>query len=603
MNKLRLKAASLPLLPGVYLMLNEEKEVIYVGKAKKLKNRVSSYFIGEHSGKLSLMLRSIRDFEYIVAESEFEALVLENALIKQHQPRYNILLKDDKSYPYIRIDFNDYYPKMSMTNRKLKDKAEYFGPYATRGKTISIIDTLKKAFKLPDCNRVFPRDFGKGRPCLNKDMGKCEAWCTGELPKEDYDEAIKNIKMILSGEIEELRAKLEEKMLSEAEALDFESAANTRDRLKSVEEIMNKQSVIATAFSDTDAIGFYRGKKSSFVILRYEEGNLRDKKKYLFNEPFEDDPSILSNLLLTFYLNEDNLPQEILLPFPVEDAELLEKILGDKSKRKVKISVPRRGKKRGLVESAKKNANEESAAAEKFETKTKKVLLSLKELLSLSSEPINIEAFDVSNLGDDGIVAGMTAFVNGRPVKSRYRRFRIKSVDRQNDIASMEEAVLRRFENYLESNEKFSQLPDLLLIDGGIAQLRAVKNALGALGISVPCFGMLKDFNHKTAELVTADGMKAGLTSNPSLYNFIARIQDETHRYAISYQRKSRKSKMKSEILSIEGIGPRRYEKLLEVFGSIRNAADAAPDELKKVLPEKQAMDLYAFFNGRNERE
>ena len=280
MNELKLKASSLPLLPGVYLMLNAENEVIYVGKAKKLKNRVSSYFIGEPSGKLALLLRSVNDLEYIVAASEFEALILENALIKQHQPRYNILLKDDKSFPYIRINFNDEYPKLSMSNKRLKDNSEYFGPYASRGKTISIIDTLNKAFKLPSCNRVFPRDFGKGRPCLNKDMGKCEAWCTGELSKEQYSEAISNIKMILGGKIEAQRDKLEKKMLAEADALNFESAANTRDRLKSVVEIMNKQNVIATSFSDTDVLGFSRSKKSAFVILKYKDGNLQSKQKY-----------------------------------------------------------------------------------------------------------------------------------------------------------------------------------------------------------------------------------------------------------------------------------------------------------------------------------
>ncbi len=598
MNELKLKALSLPLLPGVYLMLNAENEVIYVGKAKKLKNRVSSYFIGEPSGKLALLLRSVNDLEYIVADSEFEALILENALIKQHQPRYNILLKDDKSYPYIRINFNDEYPKLSMSNKKLKDKAEYFGPYASRGKTISIIDTLNKAFKLPSCSRVFPRDFGRGRPCLNKDMGKCEAWCMGELSKDLYDEAISNVKMILGGKIEALRDKLEKKMLSEADALNFESAANTRDRLKSVIEIMNKQNVIATSFSDTDVLGFYRGKKSAFVILKYKDGNFQAKKKYLFNEPFEENAAILSNLLLTYYLGEANIPREILIPFPVEDIESLEKILSDKSVFKVKITVPQRGQKRKLIESAMSNAKEESEAAEKNEIKAKKVLLSLKEMLTLSSDPIIIEAFDVSNLGDEGIVAGMTVFVNGRPVKNRYRRFRIQSIDKQNDVAAMEEAVLRRFKNYLDKDDRFSQIPDLVLVDGGFTQLGAVKRALRALEISVPCFGMVKDSSHRTAELIDADGKKVGLTSNPAVYNLISQIQEETHNYTISYQRNLRKEKFKSELLSIEGIGQKRYNKIIDTFGSIKNASKASLSELETILPKKLALKLYNYFRN-----
>lgn len=602
MNELKLKASSLPLLPGVYLMLNAENEVIYVGKAKKLKNRVSSYFIGEPSGKLALLLRSVNDLEYIVAASEFEALILENALIKQHQPRYNILLKDDKSFPYIRINFNDEYPKLSMSNKRLKDNSEYFGPYASRGKTISIIDTLNKAFKLPSCNRVFPRDFGKGRPCLNKDMGKCEAWCTGELSKEQYSEAISNIKMILGGKIEALRDKLEKKMLAEADALNFESAANTRDRLKSVVEIMNKQNVIATSFSDTDVLGFSRSKKSAFVILKYKDGNLQSKKKYLFNEPFEEDTAILSNLLLTYYLGEVNIPREILIPFPVEDIESLEKILNDKSESKVKIIVPQRGQKKKLIESAMNNAREESEAAEKSEIKAKKVLISLKEMLSLSYNPITIEAFDVSNLGDEGIVAGMTVFVNGRPVKKRYRRFRIQSIDKQNDIASMEEAVLRRFKNYLDKDEKFSQMPDLILIDGGFNQLSAVKRALCALGISVSCFGMVKDSNHRTAELIDIDGKRVGITANPAVYNLISQIQEETHNYTISYQRNLRKEKFQSELLSIEGIGQKRYNKILDTFGSIKNASEASLSELETVLPKGLALKLYKYFRNGAEK-
>ncbi len=602
MNELKLKASSLPLLPGVYLMLNAENEVIYVGKAKKLKNRVSSYFIGEPSGKLALLLRSVNDLEYIVAASEFEALILENALIKQHQPRYNILLKDDKSFPYIRINFNDEYPKLSMSNKRLKDNSEYFGPYASRGKTISIIDTLNKAFKLPSCSRVFPRDFGKGRPCLNKDMGKCEAWCTGELSKEQYSEAISNIKMILGGKIEALRDKLEKKMLAEADALNFESAANTRDRLKSVVEIMNKQNVIATSFSDTDVLGFSRSKKSAFVILKYKDGNLQSKKKYLFNEPFEEDTAILSNLLLTYYLGEVNIPREILIPFPVEDIESLEKILNDKSESKVKIIVPQRGQKKKLIESAMNNAREESEAAEKSEIKVKKILISLKEMLSLSCNPITIEAFDVSNLGDEGIVAGMTVFVNGRPVKKRYRRFRIQSIDKQNDIASMEEAVLRRFKNYLDKDEKFSQMPDLILIDGGFNQLSAVKRALCALGISVSCFSMVKDSNHRTAELIDTDGKRVGITANPAVYNLIFQIQEETHNYTISYQRNLRKEKFQSELLSIEGIGQKRYNKIIDTFGSIKNASEASLSELETVLPKGLALKLYKYFRNGAEK-
>ena len=397
------KANRLPLLPGVYIMLDEQSEVIYVGKAKKLKNRVSSYFHGEHLPKVAAMVEKVRDFNVIVAGSEFEALVLENSLIKRHKPHYNILLKDDKGYPFIRLDMREEYPSMSIESRAGKDGARYFGPFGGRNQTREIISTVSKALLLPDCSRKFPRDIGKERPCLNYHMGTCAGWCLRDSDAEDYRRRVTQASMILDGKSAELTEELRAQMEQAAEELRFERAAELRDRLRAVEGLANKQRVIATAFADTDAIGFCRGARSCFTVLHFVDGNLVGKDTEMMEEPLEDDAEALSGLVRQYYTaHRGGWPKSILLPVEIEDAADLEELLSQTSGRRIYIETPKRGERMRLIESAALNAREEIQRRTTQAQRRSKTLEWLQKALELESFPRRIEAFDISNLGVPG---------------------------------------------------------------------------------------------------------------------------------------------------------------------------------------------------------
>ena len=424
------KANRLPLLPGVYIMLDEHNEVIYVGKAKKLKNRVSSYFHGEHLPKVAAMVDKVRDFNVIVAGSEFEALVLENSLIKRHKPHYNILLKDDKGYPFIRLDMREEYPSMSIASRAAKDGAKYFGPFGGRSQTRDIIATVSKALLLPDCSRKFPRDIGKERPCLNYHMGSCAGWCLRDSNAEDYRRRMMQVALILDGKSGELIEDLTKQMEQAAEELRFERAAELRDRLRAIEGLANKQRVIATAFADTDAIGFIRGAKSCFTVLHFVDGNLVGKDLEMMDEPLEDDSEALSGLVRQYYTaHRGGWPKSILLPVEIEDAADLEELLSQTSGRRIYIETPKRGERMRLIESAALNAREEIQRRTTLAQRRSKTLEWLQKALELENFPHRIEAFDISNLGATGIVAGMTVHVDGKPLKRDYRKFRVRDLD------------------------------------------------------------------------------------------------------------------------------------------------------------------------------
>ncbi len=599
---LREKANKLPLLPGVYIMQDAAGEVIYVGKAKALKNRVTSYFRGEHLPKVAAMVSHVDDFSVIVAASEFEALMLENSLIKRHKPHYNILLRDDKTYPWLRLDEREEYPTFSIVGRTAQDGARYFGPYGGRNVMHGIIDALAKALRLPACGRKFPRDIGKDRPCLNFHMGVCDGWCRGEPDGEEYRRRMAQAVQLLSGGAKELMAQLEREMLAASEELRFEKAAELRDRLAAVKELNNRQVVLKAARADTDAVGFCRSARCSFVVLHYAGGDLAGKDLEQMPEPMEDDGLAVSELVRQYYTRRGAWPRQVLLPAEIEDAEPLAQMLSELAGRKVELVTPQRGVKRELLEAAMRNAREESLRAESEAERRSKTLEWLQKMLGLAAAPRRIESFDISNTGDFGIVASMVVFVDGKPARSQYRKFKMKSVAHQDDFASMREAVGRRLAHYKEGDEKFSPLPDLLLIDGGVGQVGAALEAMAEQGLpDVPVFGMVKDDRHRTRALTTPDGREIGLQANPAVFAFIGGIQEETHRTAIGYHKTLRKKAIGSGLEDIPGVGPKRRAALLKRFKSVKAVAAASEQELAAVVTKDAARAIYAHFHSERE--
>ena len=592
------KANRLPLLPGVYIMLDEHGEVIYVGKAKKLKNRVSSYFHGDHLPKVAAMVDKVRDFNVIVAGSEFEALVLENSLIKRHKPHYNILLKDDKGYPFIRLDMKEEYPAMSIASRAGKDGARYFGPFGGRSQTRDIISTVSKALLLPDCPRKFPRDIGKERPCLNYHMGACAGWCLKDSDAEDYRRRMAQAALILDGKSNELIGDLKSQMEQAAEELRFERAAELRDRLRAIEGLANKQRVIATAFADTDAVGFCRGAKSCFTVLHFVDGSLVGKDIEMMDEPLEEDAEALSGLVRQYYTaHRGGWPKSILLPVEIEDAADLEELLSQTSGRRIYIETPKRGERMRLIESAALNAREEIQRRTTLAQRRSKTLEWLQKALELENFPRRIEAFDISNLGASGIVAAMTVHVDGKPLKRDYRKFRMRDLDGPDDYASMYQAVSRRFKHYVDNDEKFADLPDLLLIDGGDVHAGVAEQALSDLGLTVPVFGMVKDDRHRTRALIRSDGREIGIKGNQAVFSLVGAIQEETHRFAIEYQRSLRSEGFASKLDAIPGVGEKRRADLIKSFKSVKAIREANLSQLALVVPKNTAKAVFDYFH------
>ena len=601
LEQLREKANMLPLKPGVYLMLDKTGAVIYVGKAKALKNRVTSYFRGEHLPKVAAMVDHVADFNVIVVQSEFEALVLENSLIKLHKPHYNILLKDDKGYPFVRLDRREAYPRFSLANQTAKDGASYFGPFGGRSVTHDILDTICKALKLPTCSRQFPRDIGKARPCLNYHMGTCAGYCLKDASAEEYRRSMDEAVLILEGKTEELTADLQSRMEAAAEDLRFEYAAQLRDRLKAVKELQNHQRVIATVYADTDALGFQRGAKGCFTVLHFTNGNLTGKDTQMMPEPLEEDPEALSALVQQYYSQRGVWPRQILLPWEIEGQEALERLFTEQAGRRVRIEVPRRGDRRRLTESAAMNAREEILRSTTAVQRTAKTLEWLQKALDLPAYPERIEAFDISNLGDTGIVAGMTVFVNGKPLKRDYRKFRMKETQTQNDYASMHEAVTRRVQRFLDGDEKFSPLPDLLLIDGGAEHAAVAQSVLDELRVTLPVYGMVKDDRHRTRALITPAGQEIGISGNQAVFALIGTIQEETHRYSIEYQRSLRNASLTSRLDQIPGVGAKRRNDLLKAFRSVKAVREATLEQLKEVVPKNTAQAVFDFFHSEGD--
>ncbi len=600
-EKLAAKAHALPMKPGVYLMKDAAGKIIYVGKAKLLKNRVSSYFRGAHNEKTQALVSNIADFDVIVATSEFEALVLENSLIKHHMPKYNILLKDDKGYPFVRLDRAADYPELTVVSRTADDGARYFGPYGSRGSTFAALEAMKKALKLPQCARRFPRDIGRERPCLNYHMGACRAYCLRDTPRSEYLQAIDQAVMILEGRSAELLKQLKEEMAAAAQALRFERAAELRDSIKAISLLETKQHAWSANGTDVDAVGFCRGVKSCFVVLHYVDGQLLGKDYELIDEPVEDDDEAVSGLVRQYYTIRASAPKSVLLPFELADAQSLQQLISQCAGRSVTVSVPQRGEKAVYTATAVLNAREEIERHSTREEKASRTAQWLEKALDLPGLPERIEAFDISNTGNDSIVAGMVVFKDGRPLKRDYRHFKIMTTDGQNDYGSMAEAVGRRMARYAAGDEKFAPLPDLLLIDGGAAHAAAAVRACVENGVNVPVFGMVKDDRHRTRALVTPEGHEIGIAAQPHVFAFIGTIQEETHRFAIEYHRKLRsKSAVGSTLDAIPGVGPARRTALLKSFGTVSAVREAELEQLTKVVPKNTAKAVYDYFHGES---
>ena len=599
------KAAKLPLQPGVYIMHDVTGEVIYVGKAIKLKNRVSSYFHGAHNAKTEAMIAKIADFEVIMVRSEFEALVLENALIKRYSPHYNILLKDDKGYPWVRADLREEYPRFSIVSKPADDGADYFGPFSSRGAVKDAIDAVCKAFGLASCSRKFPRDIGRERPCLQYHMGACRGWCLKDASGEEYRAAFRDAVLVFEGKADAVIAELRGKMEEAAAEFRFELAAELRDRMRAVEQLKTKQHASTLRRGDMDVTGFYRGEaRSCFVVLHYISGQLLDKDMELIDSPMEDDGEAISALIRQYYALRGSAPRLVLVQSGLEDAGALEEYLNELSGSKVELRVPQRGDLKVLSDTAVLNARQETERATSKEERITKTAEWLQRNLGLIGPPKRIESFDISNTGSDDIVAGMVVFVNGKPLKRDYRRFRIKSTLIQNDYASMEEAVFRRFRSYLDGDEKFSQLPDLLLIDGGEEHARAAQRQVKALDLRVPVFGMVKDDRHRTRALITPDGEEIGIAAVPWVFSFIGKIQEETHRYAIAYHHDLHAARTHaSQLDGIKGVGEVRKAELLKSFKSVTAIKNASYDELCRVVPKNTALAVFEYFHSGEESQ
>lgn len=603
-DELKDKALTLPYAPGVYIMRDKHDRVIYVGKAKKLKNRVAQYFqdTASHTPKTRLMVSCIDHFDVIVAASEFEALVLECSLIKRHMPKYNILLKDDKGYPYIRLDMKAKYPTVSMVSKITNDGASYYGPYGSRGVTQSILEAIKISLKLPSCKKQFPRDIGKDRPCLHYHMNQCAGWCQPGIAYSEYLLRINQAKQLLDGNYRSVAQEIRSQMLDAAERMEFELAAGLRDRLNAVEALGQKQLVTAGTLADTDVIGYGQTEaKACFTVLHYCGGNLLDKDFETFSVP--DDPeSAVSSLLKQYYLSRGSAPKIVLLPFAVEDSELFAQLLEQKCGRKTRLRVPQRGDNAGLVALANKNALEEAERISSKEDKLSGTLHLLGKMLSMDP-PRRIESFDISNISGTDIVASMVVFEDGKPKRSEYKRFKIEGLGDQDDYESMRQAVSRRFTHFKQGDKGFDAAPELLLIDGGIAHAKIAQAVLTELELSFPVLGMVKDDRHRTRALVTPEGLEINIDSQPAVFSFIGNLQEETHRFAITYHRQLRSKRLKySELDTIVGIGPKRKQELLKQFKSISAISQANLSELERILPQNVALSVYQHFHTDHEK-
>ena len=606
MKILRKKAMSLPLLPGVYIMKNADGEIIYIGKAKALKNRVSQYFGSQnrHPVKVRKMVENVDRFDYIVTGSEFEALVLECSLIKQHSPKYNILLKDDKGYSYIRISEGEY-RKISAVFNKKDDGSEYIGPYLSSYSVRQSVDAANKIFKLPQCNKVFPRDFGKSRPCLNYYISQCCGLCTGKIKKSDYDEAVDGAIAFLKGDSRDIIADLRAKMEKAAEELDFEQAAKLRDRINSIERIKEKQKVVYKSVEEQDVFATADIDGSvCLAVLRFSNGRLFASEHFFFDDP-GDKKGMRSDFITSYYSMRDNIPKRVTVDGEVADRELLEQWLSEKKGKKVTVFVPARGEQLEIVNMCRKNAEEKLAIKKGRTGREIAVLDELKDLLGLKKTPEYIESYDISHTAGQDSVAGMIVFKGGKPYRKAYKRFSIKSFDGNDDYRAMNEVLTRRFSEYeksKDSTEGFGKLPDLILLDGGVGQVHAVEPVLREFGLKIPLFGMVKDNRHRT-RAISGDGGEIAINSKRQVFTLVSEIQNEVHRFSVAYHhQKHAKRGLSLSLTEIEGVGEKRASALLKYFKTMTAIKNAEVDELSKApgITSAVAQNIYDYYRTKD---
>ncbi|SHF36230.1 Excinuclease ABC subunit C [Caldanaerobius fijiensis DSM 17918] len=611
MVDLQQKLKLLPDEPGVYIMKNDKNEIIYVGKAVSLKNRVRQYFQNSknHPPKVRAMVNNIADFEYIITDSELEALILECNLIKENRPKYNILLRDDKNYPYIRIT-SEKYPRIMFTRKVVKDGSKYYGPYSSAYAVRETIDVIRKMFPIRSCNIDIEKKAGKIRECLYYHIGKCSAPCTGRISQEEYQKICEDVSMFLDGKQDKLIDMLKEEMKLAADNLDFERAARLRDQISAIEKLMEKQKVLKLDMGDVDVVALARnGNRTCVQVFFIRKGKLVDRDSHILKDTEEmEDGEIMAAFLKQYYSEVSFIPREVLLMCPTGEEELLSRWLSERRGSKVKVFVPKRGEKLDLVKMVKNNAEEtlnktialSNSDKKKDRVVTDKASIELADALGLEKPPYRLEAYDISNIQGYESVASMVVFEDGRPKKSDYRRFKIKTVSGPDDYSSMQEVIIRRFEHSKrEDDDKFAVLPDLILIDGGHGHVNAILEVLKDMKVDIPVCGMVKDDKHKTRGLIYMGG-EVGLPITSRAFKLIARIQEEAHRFAITYHRVLRdKAVTKSILDDIIGIGEARKKALLSHFGSIEKIKNATLDELKKVkgMNSKTALSVYEYFH------
>ncbi len=616
MDNIKSKLKNLPMSPGVYIMKNSDGKVIYVGKSKLLKSRVSQYFIKSksHTTKTVAMVSNVADFDYIMTDTETEALALECNLIKKYRPKYNILLKDDKHYPYIKITVQEDYPRIFMTRKISRDGAKYFGPYMSGIMVREAIETIRKIFKIRSCTKVFPRDIGRGRPCLYYQIGQCSAPCSEKITQDEYRESFEEIADILEGRYESIVNKLKEKMYEASERLEFEKAGRYRDKIESIKILGEKQKIMLTRNDNRDIIGIFKNEAESCIRIFYmRDGKIQGSEYFIFDTDGATEEELISEFVKQYYYTATNIPKEILISSEIEESAAIEEWLSTKVGHKIEILAPKRGEKAKLVKFATVNAEETfkqhifKRNREMIEQNT--VLKELSDVLHLSTTPFRIESYDISNISGANSVGVCVVYKNAKASKGDYRKFNIKTVDGADDYESMREVISRRINKGYEELEaikigklsedkaKFLPFPDLILLDGGKGHVSAVKLLMETLGEDIPVFGLVKDDKHRTRDLTDED-TEYGVKRDTDLFRFLYDIQEEVHRFAItSFRKKYETTAVFSELESIDGIGEIKRKKLLNTFLSIDNIRKASVAELSAVIDKRSAENVYNYFH------
>ncbi len=623
---LREKSAALPRLPGVYIMQNESGQVIYVGKSRSLRDRVSQYFHGSHDSKTTKMASNVHDFRFITCDTEMEALALETSLIKQYTPKYNIRLKDAKSYPYIKINIKSLWPRITMTRKRLPDGSLYFGPYSSTSTVFAAIHQLERTLGIPTCKKRFPEDISKERPCVYYQIGRCVGVCTGKVDNAEYRSMIEQAADILRGGTREVIEKLTREMMEASDNLEFETAARCRDSIEALRKLGERQKAVGSPDVECDVIGLHLTKfdgedvkfRDCATVFYIRSGYIADSEHFLFggdeitltdgeDAEYDNGDSPLSSFLMSLYQSREYIPSEILLSFeiPEHDRLLLCDYFTERAEHKVTVRTPKKGASKYLCEMAVTDAAKHSENSAKRDKNNERTLANLASALRLEVLPERIEAYDISNLGDEHITAGMVAAIDGKLKKSEYRTFNIKSKDSQDDYAAMEEAISRRLTHIGDEDGNMSDRPDLILLDGGRGHVSVIKKLLEERGFDIPVFGMVKDEHHKTRTLTDGES-EINIARQADVFRLIYAIQEEVHRYSVSRMTNAKRKTLKTSSLEqIKGIGPAKSKALLSHFGSFTALKNASEVELVSVsgISERDANEIYNHFRNQNKKK